>query len=332
MKKIVVIGMVILAVGAAFWFRSAEQAADPSLVYRLKWLFNASVAGDIYADAGGFFKRAGLNVTVKEGSPEKNAINELELGHAHFGVASADQVIRALEKGAKIVVIAQIFQVNPMQWIYRADQGEIRTPAGLSGRRVGITFGGNDETIMKTLLASAGMDDSVQDLVGVRFDFTPFLKGQVDVWPVYRNTQGVILEEKLAREGEGVLFFNPADHGVAFVANSVVTTRKMLQKRPETVKRFIAALADAWEAAMDPRNEAAVVAAIKARDKGTQGPVRVRQLRATRPLVKPAPAFPVGKLDIRAWQQTLGVMKRLKQVGDRTEIGESLIPGLVPGQ
>ena len=167
-----------------------SHAKQTDLNYRLKWLFNTSVAGDIYADVNGFFNNAGLNVTVKEGSPEKNAINELELKHADFGVASADQVIRALDKGAKIVVIAQLFQVNPMQWIYRTDQPEIKTLQDLKGRKIGITFGGNDETIMKTLLAAAGISKKEVTLTGVRFDFTPFFMRKVDVWPVYRNSQG----------------------------------------------------------------------------------------------------------------------------------------------
>ena len=150
------------------------HAKADQLNYRLKWLFNASVAGDIFADVNGHFARAGLAVTVKEGSPEKNAINELELGHADFGVASADQVIRALDKGAKVRVIAQLFQINPMQWIYRTDQPKINTLADLKGRNIGITFGGNDETIMNTLLAKAGITKEQVTINGVRFDFTPF--------------------------------------------------------------------------------------------------------------------------------------------------------------
>lgn len=135
----------------------SAQANEQQIRYRLKWLFNTSVAGDIYADKAGYFAAQGLRVTVREGSPEKNALNELELGRAEFGVASADQVIRALDKGAHLVVLAQIFQINPMQWIYRADQPKIETLADLRGRRIGITLGGNDETIMRTLLTKAGI-------------------------------------------------------------------------------------------------------------------------------------------------------------------------------
>ena len=90
-------------------FSAATSAfAGETLNYRLKWLFNTSVAGDIIADTNGFFKQAGLDVSVNEGGAGKNAIKELELGYANFGAASADQVIRALEKGADVVVLAQL--------------------------------------------------------------------------------------------------------------------------------------------------------------------------------------------------------------------------------
>ena len=107
----------LLIVGAC---GEKERAAE-EVNYRLKWLFNISVVGDLWADAHGNFARNNLKVNVKPGGPEKDAIKELEIGHAQFGVASADQVIRAVSKGSPIVVLAQLFQVNPLHWIYRPD-------------------------------------------------------------------------------------------------------------------------------------------------------------------------------------------------------------------
>ena len=77
----------------------------------------------------------------EQAQAEKDAIKELELGHAQFGVASADQVIRAVSKGAPIVVIAQLFQINPLHWIYRPDKTPLKTPQDLKGKTIGITFG-----------------------------------------------------------------------------------------------------------------------------------------------------------------------------------------------
>ena len=88
----------------------SKAVAAEAMKYRLKWLFNASVIGDIYALDRGYFEKVGLKVSVKEGGPERNAIRELEMGQAQFGVASADQVIKAIEKGSPVVVLAQLFR------------------------------------------------------------------------------------------------------------------------------------------------------------------------------------------------------------------------------
>ena len=308
----------ILLMLMALWISVAAAlpaaAQEFKLTYRLKWLFNTSVAGDILALEEGFFTRAGLDVTVKEGGPEKNAIKELELGYADFGVASADQVIRALDKGADVVVLAQIFQVNPMQWIYRTDLPRILTLQDLRGRHIGVTYGGNDETIMNTLLAEGGLGIRDVKISSVRFDFTPFLTRKVEIWPVYRNSQGVILEERLAREGEAVRFFNPADFGVTFVANSVVTSGRMLKEHSGIVDAFVQALIQGWEFAMDPANEAGVLSIIRKKDKGTSDHIRQLQLAATRPLVKPSEDAAIGSIDVTAWEQTETIMVNAGQV------------------
>ena len=322
MRKNTIILLLLLWV---ILYAAASHANEIELNYRLKWLFNASVAGDIYADAAGYFAEAGLKVNVKEGSPEKNAINELELGYADFGVASADQVIRALDKGAKIVVIAQLFQINPMQWIYRTDQPEIKALEDLKGRNIGITFGGNDETVMNTLLAKAGITKKEVTITGVRFDFTPFFKREVDVWPVYRNSQGVILKDKLAKEGESVYFFNPAEFGVNFVANSVITSQSMQKDSPELVEKFLTALLKGWEAAMDPANEAAVLEEIKKRDKSTNEEIMRQQLIATRDLIKPSPMIKIGTLDTAAWKQTESIMLEERQIKKPVHVETCLI-------
>ena len=200
-------------------------------------------------------------------------------------MASADQVIRALDKGAHLVVLAQIFQANPMQWIYRDDLPEIKTLNDLRGRTIGMTFGGNDETIMRTLLTKAGIKEKEVNLSGVRFDFTPFFRRRIEVWPVYRNSQGVILQDKLAKEGEAVYFFNPSAFGVNFVANSIITSKKMVQEQPLVVEKFLTALLQGWEAAMNQDNETEVLAAVKELDKNTADKIMKKQLASTRKLV-----------------------------------------------
>ena len=310
--------LILLCVVGSSLISANPALAQEKVAYRLKWLINASTAGDVFALDQGFFSRQGMEVVVKAGGPERDAIRELELGYAQFGVASADQVIRALAKGAAVVVLAQLFQVNPLQWIYRADDFSLSRIQDLAGRTVGITYGGNDETIMRALLATVGMDDNQVRLASVRYDYTPFFQNQVTIWPVYRNTQGIFLSDKLAAGGERVAFFNPSEHGVRFVANSVVTSTKMMDHHPQTVGRFTRALLAGWQAAMAPANESAVIRAVAKYDRDTSEAVMRRQLTATRQMIQPDPGIPIGHIDTTAWQQTEQIMMR-----------QGLIPGPV---
>jgi NitT/TauT family transport system substrate-binding protein len=179
-----------------------SKRSPRSVVYRLKWLYNVSAAGDIWAQESGIFSSHGLRVEIREGGPEQDAIKDLELGRAQFGVASADQVIRAAAKGAQVVVLAQIFQINPLQWIYIKNKGlVIKGPQDLKGLCVGVTYGGNDEAILMSLLKMYRIGPDDLRLYAVHYDFNPFWRGEVDLWPVYRNIEGIILQEKIKKSG-----------------------------------------------------------------------------------------------------------------------------------
>jgi NitT/TauT family transport system substrate-binding protein len=302
--------------------RNGEPADE--LTYRLKWLYNISTAGDLYALEQGFFTARNLKVTVKPGGPERDAIRELELGRAQFGVASADQVIRALAKGAPIVVIAQLFQQNPLQWIHRGG-ASYASPEELRGKTVGITYGGNDETIMRALLAKYDIAPSGVNLFSVRYDYNPFYGGEVDLWPVYRNAEGIVIADKLAQAGEETGFFAPDLFGVRFVANSVITTRAVLEEHPDLVRSFRDALLSAWQEALAPANAARTIALVHAYDQATPTEIIAKQLAATRPLMLPANGR-FGQIDGAAWQQTERIMLEQGVIAAPVNVEKSLLP------
>jgi NitT/TauT family transport system substrate-binding protein len=311
-----------------FFIATPVNAAndEEALVYRLKWLKNVSTIGDLYAREAGLFHAAGLSVTLKDGGPERDAIKELELGYAQFGVASADQVARAVAKGAPVVVVAQIFQVNPLQWIYHDDEAPIDEIKSLKGKTIGITFGGNDETIMRTLLGTAGLSEKDVRFFSVRYDYTPFYNRSVALWPVYRNAQAIILSEKLKSAGKGVRFLDPDRFGIRFAANSVVTSAHLLKSRPDTVRRFVTTLIAGWEEAMKPPNQEKALQFIRPFDRDTPVEILEKQLAVTRTMVHPDPSVPIGTIDVAAWRQTARMMRDQGQLPREIDIEKILRP------
>ncbi len=299
---------------------TAVAHANEKVIYRLKWLRNVSVVGVLYAETHHLFEKEGLDVDVKAGGPERDAIRELELGYADFGAASADQVLRARAKGSPVVVIAQLFQVNPLQWIYRPADVQIRNLSDLKGKIIGVTYGGNDETIMRTLLAEAGLGSSDVTLFSVRYDYTPFYRHRVQLWPVYRNAQGPIISAQLEKAGEKTAYFNPSEFGVKFVANSVVTEARTFNEKPELVKRFLTALLMGWQQALDPNNQAEAVKTLQKYDRDTPRRILEEQLKITRDLVQPNPTLAIGTIDEKGWEQTERIMRAQKQLPEKVDL------------
>lgn len=321
---------ICLGLGLSFLNDAVQAAEIPKLNYRLKWLKNISVIGDLYADSKGYFSEAGLNVTVKSGGPERDAIRELELGLTDFGVASADQLIRALSKGAKVVVLAQFFQTNPLQWIYRDTLPELKMLNNLKGLTVGITYGGNDETIMRTLLAQGNITENEVTFFSVRYDFTPFYQKKADLWPVYKNAQGPILTSKLAQSGESLHFLNPAEWGVKFVANSLITSQKTLDENPELVKHFTQTLLNGWRDALLPENRKEALNIVAKHDRDTSQELLKEQYGLTEELVWPDKKIPLGKIDVEAWEQTEEIMLVQNLIPKPVNVTTILKTGFVP--
>lgn len=287
--------------------KTQDEGHQQVLILRLKWLFNASTAGELWAlDEKGFASR-GLRIRLLEGGVEHNAIKELELKRAHFGIASADQVLKAVEKGADIVVLAQIFQFSPLQWIYDETKFTVRDVSDLKGRCIGITYGGNDEAIFSALMERHGITDRDVRLYAVHYDYTPFWRGEVDLWPVYRNAEGVILAEKIRENGGRAGFFDPGAAGITFVANSIVTSHSFYDAQPEKVRAFTEAVIEGWREAMAPENLSKAVEIVHAHDPETPPRLIAEQLTATRPLVAP-PGKDVGTIDVAAWEETARIL------------------------
>jgi len=281
-----------------------QNQDDGQILYRLKWLLNSGAAGSLYANANGFFHEQGLKVTIRAGGVERNAITELEMGRAQFGVASGDQIIKALEKGAPICVIAQLFQKSPMCWMYFKNRMKVKSLQDLKGKTIGITFGNEDETIMKALLKKAEMQISDVSFYSVRYDYTPFYTGKVDLWPVYQNSNGIVIQEKLASANEEIAFFSPYDYGVQLVGNSIITTQKHANHHPVQVCKFRNAIIKGWTQALDKNKLTQTVNIIQTFDEATERKLIEKQIISSRPLMKPKNNQPLGTINISDWKQT----------------------------
>src|ERR1700752_1040803 len=128
-----------LALGLAV---TAAQAAD-TVTIQLKWVSQAQFAGYFVAKEKGFYKEAGLDVTIKPGGPDIAPPQVIAGGGADVVVDWMPSALASREKGVPLVNIAQPFKRSGMELTCRAETG-IKKPEDFKGKTLGVWFYGNE--------------------------------------------------------------------------------------------------------------------------------------------------------------------------------------------
>ena len=116
----------------ALGFSSAAFAQADKVTIQLKWVTQAQFAGYYVAKDKGFYKEAGLDVTIKPGGPDIAPPQVIAGGGADVIVDWMPSALAAREKGVPLVNIAQPFKKSGMMLTCRAETG-IKTAAGPQG-------------------------------------------------------------------------------------------------------------------------------------------------------------------------------------------------------
>src|SRR3974390_848509 len=125
---------------------TAAQAAD-SVTIQLKWVAQAQFAGYFVAKEKGFYRDAGLDVTIKPGGPDVAPPQVIAGGGADGGGHWMPPALASREKGVPLVNISQTFKRSGLELTCRAETG-IKQPVDLKGKTVGVWYGGNEDPFL----------------------------------------------------------------------------------------------------------------------------------------------------------------------------------------
>jgi ABC-type nitrate/sulfonate/bicarbonate transport system substrate-binding protein len=218
------------------------------ITLQLSWIKNAEFAGEFFADSAGFYTDAGFGTVTMDPGP--GAIETLVATEdADFGLSNAVSTAQVIaEEDAPLKIVGTKFQKNPFTILSLADGGDIATPQDLVGKRIGVQAGGN-ETLFDALLEVNGIDPAAVEKVPVEYDPAPLIDGEVDGFLAYLTNESITVQS----QGIEVTNLPFADNGLPFVAESVITTTRMIEEEPEKVKAFLQAEILGWKAALaDP--------------------------------------------------------------------------------
>lgn len=281
-----------------------KQELEP-VTLKLKWLHQAQFAGNYAAKDKGFYKEAGLDVDIQEFSYENPTIDAVALGEADFGITGADELMIARSEGKKLKALAVIYKVNPV-CAYSLKESNISKPHDLIGKTVGIerAADGTDINIgilYYAMMARLGIDRSLIDEITIGYDASELLEGKTDV-----STGYIINEPYQAIEaGHEVNIILMAEYGVNIYADVLFTTDEMIEKKPQTVKRFVKATLEGWHYAIENIDEAVDITLRYAPEKTKNH--EYYMLSESIPLIHTGKGR-VGMMDEREWQKVKDIL------------------------
>jgi putative hydroxymethylpyrimidine transport system substrate-binding protein len=173
----------------------AEPGAPEGATLVLDFQPNAVHAGIYAALARGYFEDEGVDLTIREPSSTSDAPSLLKADRADFAVMDINDFGIARERGAALVAIAALVQ-RPLASVIARDRNEVRTPADLAGRTVGVTGVPSDDAVLDTVLASGRLPPDAVRRVNVGFNAVSALAaGRIDAATAFWNAEGVQLRE-----------------------------------------------------------------------------------------------------------------------------------------
>src|ERR1700675_3850554 len=125
MKKIVA-----LATGMTIGLSLATAQAADTVTIQLKCVSKAQFAGYFVAKEKGFYKEAGLDVTIKPGGPDVAPPQVIAGGGADVGVDWLPRALASREKGVPLVNISQTFKKYGLELTCRAET-DIKKPTDI---------------------------------------------------------------------------------------------------------------------------------------------------------------------------------------------------------
>ena len=187
----------------------------------------------------GFFKKYGVeaNVILIMNAPVRMA--SLAANESQFGVGAAIAPLTAAVAGADSIIVATYHNKHLASF---AVGPEIRTPQDLKGKDIGVTsIGGAAHLAAAIALKQWGIDErsvTIRPAGGSSDRLASLLS--------HRMTATILNEpySQLARKAGAHILLDLGELGEGFPTVSVVTTKKFLATKRETVKQFLKGISE----------------------------------------------------------------------------------------
>jgi diguanylate cyclase (GGDEF)-like protein/PAS domain S-box-containing protein len=282
---------------------------------QLKWKHQFQFAGYYAAKEKGFYREAGLDVTILEATPGVDPVQEVLAGHAQFGVGTSELILNRYH-GNDVIVLGVIFQHSPLRLITLTESG-IDNIHKLAGHKLMIEP--NSAELFAYLLQE-GFTRKAFTLSHHSMDLNDLLSGKVDAMSVYVTDEPYLLKQL----GRAYNLFSPETSAIDFYGDNFFTIQSELKKNPQRVKAFREATLRGWHYAMHNPDEIAQLIYDRYSQRSTIEHLHY-EADAMHDLMQPELIEP-GYMHIGRWQHTVNIYQQLGELPEDFDVKAMLYP------
>jgi NitT/TauT family transport system substrate-binding protein len=217
------------------------RAAGPlkPVAMTLDWIYEGPNLGFLVAHDQGYYRDAGLDVTITAGKGSGNTAQLVANKATQIGFADGYAASNGIAKGMEIKTVASVYRGNPSA-IMVLDDSPIKTPKDLEGRTLAMIAGSGQFQQWPAFVKGAGLDAAKIKIVNL----TPpslgpaLISGQVDAIGGYVQSYVPIIELRGQKKVRSFWF---SDYGVNVVSNGIIAHQDLIKSDPDLLRAFVPA-------------------------------------------------------------------------------------------
>lgn len=180
--------MKLTSLTTALTLLTTPLLAEDQMTLLLDWFVNPDHGPIIIAQEKGYFADADLSVEIIAPADPSDPPKMVAAGQADLAISYQPQLHLQIHEGLPLQRVGTLV-ATPLSCLLVLQDGPVKTPADLAGRKVGFSVGGVEEAVLGAVLRTHGLTLDDIELVNVNWSLSPALmSGQVDaVIGAFRN-------------------------------------------------------------------------------------------------------------------------------------------------
>lgn len=301
------------SLAAPFVLRAAHATTAVPLTVRLDWTPWGAHAAIHLAQGRGWYRDAGLDVTIQDGNGTNQTVQIVGGGTDDIGHAALSSMMIARDKGFNLRGIACYCRNSDIGVMVPANSN-IRTIADLRGKKIGHTASSLETPFLGAFLKAGGLTMADVDMVNLdgAAKLAAYLSGKLD--GAFSSIPFFVPAVQLKRPSRAILL---SDAGLHLPSYGLFSRDSTITEKKDALSRFTSITDGAWAYIRAGHQQEAVDAIRKARPNATLSPtVMLGQVNSFMTFFPTAATRdkPVGWMAPSDWVQAIATIHGAKLV------------------